>query len=252
MLEDAPNGELDAATPRQSRRLHGQNGIATQILNDYGLTDYKFKIIGVYDHLRPPSLPSSFGSLLPKLNAPSTCLTFEFEINQGTSFRCVERRSHRHLNLLACVSSLSAVMSHLVLFSAFVLAVVLLTCWVVCVIRPELDRILDRMFPEYRPKTLREYFLAVKLVGGYGLHGGEEYQARKRMISKREYKLRGSSSAGLEVKDSISDPQWYYGRDVLSSCSQLYQIVLFVRMLEQHWICMMYQLIRALSTINTC
>ncbi|KAF4163330.1 hypothetical protein CNMCM6936_000903 [Aspergillus lentulus] len=176
MLEDAPNGELDAATPRQSRRLHGQNGIATQILNDYGLTDYKFKIIGVYDHLRPPSLPSSFGSLLPKLNAPSTCLTFEFEINQGTSFRCVERRSHRHLNLLACVSSLSAVMSHLVLFSAFVLSVVLLTCWVVCVIRPELDRILDRMFPEYRPKTLREYFLAVKLV-------------RKRRKTRRPYSV---------------------------------------------------------------
>lgn len=58
-------------------------------------------------------------------------------------------------------------------------------------------------------------------VGGYGLHGGEECQARKRMISKREYKLRGSSSAGLEVGDSISDPQWYYGRDVLSGCSHL-------------------------------
>ncbi|PKX91349.1 uncharacterized protein P174DRAFT_432812 [Aspergillus novofumigatus IBT 16806] len=55
-------------------------------------------------------------------------------------------------------------MSHWVLFSAFVLAVLLLTCWVVCVIRPELERILDRMFPEYRPKTLKEYLYAVKLV----------------------------------------------------------------------------------------
>ncbi|GFF97337.1 hypothetical protein IFM47457_11339 [Aspergillus lentulus] len=65
-------------------------------------------------------------------------------------------------------------MSHWVLFSAVVLAVVLLTCWVVCVIRPELDRILDRMFPEYRPKTLREYFFAVKLV-------------RKRRKTRRSY-----------------------------------------------------------------
>ncbi|KAK9561615.1 hypothetical protein V6Z96_002529 [Aspergillus fumigatus] len=55
-------------------------------------------------------------------------------------------------------------MSHWALFSGVVLAVVFLTCWIAWVIRQELERILDRMFPEYHPTTLREYFYAVKMV----------------------------------------------------------------------------------------
>jgi hypothetical protein len=43
------------------------------------------------------------------------------------------------------------------------------------------------------------------------------------MIWRREYKLRGSTSAGLEVEDTIPDSQCYFGRDVLSGCSQLCQ-----------------------------
>ncbi|KAH3474281.1 hypothetical protein KXX05_006017 [Aspergillus fumigatus] len=55
-------------------------------------------------------------------------------------------------------------MSHWALFSGVVLAVVFLTCWIAWVIRQELERILDRMFPEYHPTTSREYFYAVKMV----------------------------------------------------------------------------------------